>query len=161
MTTMKSKFLTAFVLLAAAFSSSAQDLYLGGNIGFLLWDDERFSGSSKGEAITGGVQLGYEFSEIYAVELSSHSSLNGPDADLYSISGYRFYGDRSDWSKYIVGGLSYGDPHKFTYANDDSTSRITAVGYGEERPVASNDSAAGRAQNRRVTGELSWREEVE
>ena len=42
-----------------------------------------------------------------------------------------------------------------------ATSRITAVGYGEERPVASNDSAAGRAQNRRVTGELSWREEVE
>jgi len=48
MMTMKSKFLTATVLAAAAFSSSAQDVYLGGNAGFLFWDDERFSGSSKG-----------------------------------------------------------------------------------------------------------------
>ena len=28
--------------------------------------------------------------------------------------------------------------------------RITAVGYGEQRPVASNDSAAGREKNRRI-----------
>ena len=28
--------------------------------------------------------------------------------------------------------------------------RITAVGYGEERPIASNDSAAGRQKNRRI-----------
>ena len=29
-------------------------------------------------------------------------------------------------------------------------SRMTAVGVGAERPVASNDTAAGRAKNRRV-----------
>ena len=28
--------------------------------------------------------------------------------------------------------------------------RITIIGYGESRPIASNDTAAGRAQNRRV-----------
>ncbi len=33
--------------------------------------------------------------------------------------------------------------------------RVTAVGYGEERPVADNDSAAGREQNRRVVGAVS------
>lgn len=31
-----------------------------------------------------------------------------------------------------------------------STSRITAIGYGENKPVADNDTAAGRAANRRV-----------
>jgi len=31
-----------------------------------------------------------------------------------------------------------------------SANRMMAIGYGEERPVASNDTAAGRAENRRV-----------
>ena len=31
-----------------------------------------------------------------------------------------------------------------------SPSRLTAIGYGEERPIVSNDTAAGQAQNRRV-----------
>jgi outer membrane protein OmpA-like peptidoglycan-associated protein len=30
------------------------------------------------------------------------------------------------------------------------SSRLRAVGYGSEKPIADNDDAAGRAQNRRV-----------
>ena len=36
-----------------------------------------------------------------------------------------------------------------------SADRITAVGFGESRPVASNQTAEGRAQNRRIDVVLS------
>jgi OOP family OmpA-OmpF porin len=38
----------------------------------------------------------------------------------------------------------------FLVANGVAPLRVQAVGYGDTRPVASNDSAAGRQQNRRV-----------
>lgn len=39
-------------------------------------------------------------------------------------------------------------------------SRITAVGYGENRPIASNETQAGRAQNRRIDVVLTFSEEL-
>lgn len=41
-----------------------------------------------------------------------------------------------------------------------AASRISAIGYGESRPIDSNDSDEGRARNRRVVGEMSFSEVV-
>jgi len=38
-----------------------------------------------------------------------------------------------------------------------STDRISAVGYGETRPIASNDTPEGRLKNRRVELNLSYK----
>jgi OmpA-OmpF porin, OOP family len=35
-----------------------------------------------------------------------------------------------------------------------SRKRLTAVGYGQTRPIASNDTVEGRAQNRRIEFEV-------
>tara|TARA_R110001592_G_scaffold363352_3_gene684937 strand:+ start:12346 stop:13308 length:963 start_codon:yes stop_codon:yes gene_type:complete len=40
-------------------------------------------------------------------------------------------------------------------------SRISTIGYGESRPIASNDTVEGRKRNRRVVGEMTYTEVVE
>ena len=39
---------------------------------------------------------------------------------------------------------------KYLLSKKIQTARVTSVGYGETRPIASNDTEEGKAQNRRV-----------
>ena len=67
------------------------------------------------------------------IELSGHTSSEGDAAMNRSLS----YARVKACKDYIVG-------------KKIDTGRILVVGYGPDRPVAPNDSEAGRAQNRRV-----------
>ena len=45
-------------------------------------------------------------------------------------------------------------------SQDVHSSRITAVGYGEMQPIASNETEEGRSQNRRVTFVITANEKM-
>lgn len=72
------------------------------------------------------------------VELEGHTDGMGPDSYNMSLSKRR----AESVKKYLV--------EKFNI----KASRISTVGYGESKPVASNDTAAGRQKNRRVVANI-------
>jgi len=70
---------------------------------------------------------------IQKIEISGHTDSTGPDEYNKDLSRRRA---RS--------------VYKFFLTNGISATRMSAVGYGEDEPVASNDTKEGRQQNRRV-----------
>ena len=75
--------------------------------------------------------------EQFEVEVQGHTDAQGDEA-----SNQRLSQERADAVKaYLVD-------------KGIAAERLTAVGYGEAQPVASNDTPAGRAQNRRVAFKL-------
>jgi len=67
------------------------------------------------------------------VEVAAHTDSNASDAYNLALSNRR----AASVKHYLV---SHGI----------AANRLTAVGHGESQPIASNDTATGRAQNRRV-----------
>ena len=77
----------------------------------------------------------------YSLRIGGYTDSQGSDATNNRLSQ-----DRVDAVKsYLV-------------KNNVSQDRIEATGYGEARPIATNATAAGRAQNRRVELELFLKE---
>ncbi|WP_200842736.1 OmpA family protein [Zhongshania aliphaticivorans] len=69
----------------------------------------------------------------FNVELQGHTDSSGSDSYNMNLSQNRAKSVKS----YLVG-------------SGVESNRLTATGYGEEQPIASNDTKAGRAENRRV-----------
>ena len=69
----------------------------------------------------------------FAVEVQGHTDNVGADADNQRLSEQR----ATAVAKYLTG---YGI----------EATRVTSAGFGETKPVASNDTEEGRAQNRRT-----------
>ncbi len=85
------------------------------------------------ETILDGVAATLSSSPGFNVELQGHTDSTGSDSYNMNLSQKRAKSVKS----YLVDRGVDG-------------SRLTARGYGEEQPMASNDSREGRAQNRRV-----------
>jgi outer membrane protein OmpA-like peptidoglycan-associated protein len=78
-----------------------------------------------------------------AITIEGHTDSIGDDRYNESLSYERAMAVKS----YIVANMGLDE------------SRITALGYGETRPIASNETKEGRAQNRRIDIVLSINEE--
>lgn len=69
-----------------------------------------------------------------SVEIAGHSDSRGDD----------------NYNRFLSQRRANSVAARLTGAMGISTDRVNAVGYGESEPVANNDTAAGRAENRRV-----------
>lgn len=74
------------------------------------------------------------------------------DKTEVSVEGYSDDRGRADYNKRLS--QQRADAVRTTLINEFKipANRITAIGYGEENPIASNATAEGRAKNRRVVG---------
>ncbi len=80
------------------------------------------------------VQQGLALFADASISVEGHTDANGSDSTNLILSQ-----DRADAVRqYLVSNFAF-DPEK-----------VTSVGYGEARPVATNETAAGRTRNRRI-----------
>ncbi len=70
--------------------------------------------------------------------------------ETVEIAGHSDSRGDADYNRFLSQRRADAVAQRLTDVLGVSEDRVTAVGYGEEQPVASNDTAAGRAENRRV-----------
>lgn len=66
------------------------------------------------------------------------------------IAGHSDSSGDADYNRFLSERRANAVAERLTDALGISADRVNAVGYGEGEPIASNDTAAGRAENRRV-----------
>ena len=72
-----------------------------------------------------------------------------PDATV-EIAGHSDSRGEADYNRFLSQRRADSVARRLTGPLGVNPDRVSAVGYGESEPVASNDTAAGRAENRRV-----------
>lgn len=73
------------------------------------------------------------------------------------IAGHSDSMGEADYNRVLSERRAQAVASRLTNALGISADRVDAVGYGEAEPVASNDTAAGRAENRRVEARIQVR----
>ncbi|HLV77701.1 MAG TPA: OmpA family protein [Marinobacter sp.] len=73
------------------------------------------------------------------------------------IAGHSDSVGEAEYNRFLSQRRAEAVAHRLTSVLGIDPDRVTAVGYGEAEPIASNDTAAGRAQNRRVEARIQVR----
>lgn len=90
--------------------------------------------------------------EAIAAAMAAHS-----DIELV-LEGHTDSRGSDDYNKALSDRRARAVKAKLAQDYGIAANRISAVGYGESRPIASNETDEGRARNRRVVGEMSFSE---
>ena len=96
------------------------------------------------------VQIMNRIAEVNA-EGTSDIKVSGHTDDVPLIFGSNY---RDNWD--LAAARSASVVQAFATNGTISEDRLEAISYGESRPVESNDSAAGRAKNRRIEIEINY-----
>jgi len=96
--------------------------------------------------------------EAYDVEIRKAASFMNehPDTSV-EIAGHADSMGAADYNQFLSQRRAESVADRLTRVLGVNPDRVTAVGYGEAEPVASNDTPAGRAQNRRVEARIQVR----
>ena len=73
------------------------------------------------------------------------------------IAGHSDDRGEADYNRFLSQRRAEAVANRLTSVLGVDPDRVTAVGYGEAEPIASNDTAAGRTQNRRVEARIQVR----
>lgn len=73
------------------------------------------------------------------------------------IAGHSDSMGEAEYNRFLSQRRAEAVAKRLTDALGISTDRVNAVGYGEAEPIANNDTAAGRAENRRVEARIQVR----
>lgn len=93
--------------------------------------------------------------DAYDSEISRVSDfMNEHPESIVEIAGHSDSRGDADYNQWLSQRRAEAVAERLTGPLGIDPSRVEAVGYGEEQPVASNDTADGRADNRRVEARL-------
>ena len=89
---MRNLILIPVVAFLSASALADDHFYLGTQGTYQFWDESRFlTGSADDNSVQFGLNLGYEFAERYAAELSVNTNMSDFDADSYELNLYNFF----------------------------------------------------------------------
>jgi len=104
--------------------------------------DELLPCYTRGPRAQFSEQCNSAFAVIEAVQIEGHTDSNGPDYFNIRLSAER------GAATYIT--MAAAVPQLVDHLNLDGQPVLSVAGYGENRPVASNETPEGRSANRRI-----------